>query len=354
MVEYLSGNRIQGSSILTSAPPQTSWKELGRTTLGSTGDTIDVSSFAAKDNLMILGHRIQSGACNMLFRFNADSGSNYASRHSHNGGTDSTSTSQTSSTAIMSGDSSDAFAVQYVTNITNQEKLVLSNSITQSATGAGTAPNRREKIYKWANTSNAITSVNCFNDESGGDYAVGSEVVVLGYDNDEADSGTNFWQELASVDLSSGADEISTGTIASKKYIMWNYHVLSSGATNGLDNISFRFNNDSGNNYCYRHNDNGGSDGTVTNNSKLRFRSGGATAQDFFGSGYIINKSDKEKLLISEQVYNGGDGAGNAPNRAEMVGKWTNTSAQITEIDLIQDGAGSFLTGSYLQVFGAD
>ena len=58
--------------------------------------------------------------------------------------------------------------------------------------------------------------------------------------------------------------------------------------------------------------------------------------------------------MISEQVYNGGDGAGSTPKRAEMVGKWTNTSAQITEIDLIQDGAGSFLTGSYLQVFGAD
>ena len=36
MVEYLDGGRIQGSSTLTVPPAKTSWKELGRTTLGST------------------------------------------------------------------------------------------------------------------------------------------------------------------------------------------------------------------------------------------------------------------------------------------------------------------------------
>ena len=54
MVEYLSGNRILGSSTKVTTPPQTSWKELGRTTLSSTSSDITVSSFTAKDNLMVL------------------------------------------------------------------------------------------------------------------------------------------------------------------------------------------------------------------------------------------------------------------------------------------------------------
>ena len=348
-----------GTASVSGTTANTSWKELDRVTLGSAGDTLDTGTFTAKDNIMILGSVRNDGSSNLCdphIRFNNDSGSNYAFRHSLDGGSDSTSTSSSSIDLGAGGNyRGEQFVVCDTNNISAQEKLITASGAfnDQYSVTAGTAPDRSEVVGKWANTSAQINRVELVN-TSTGDFASGSEIVVLGFDNDEADSGTNFWQELASVDLSSGADEISTGTITSKKYIMWNYHVLSSGAANGLDNISFRFNNDTGNNYCYRHNDNGGTDGTVTNNSKLRFRSGGATAQDFFGSGYIVNKSDKEKLLISEQVYNGGDGASSTPKRAEMVGKWTNTSAQITEIDLIQDGAGSFLTGSYLQVFGAD
>ena len=53
MVEYLSGGRIQGSSTLTQAN-HTSWKELGRATLSSSGDVMTSGTIAAKDNMMIL------------------------------------------------------------------------------------------------------------------------------------------------------------------------------------------------------------------------------------------------------------------------------------------------------------
>ena len=349
----MAWEKLGTASVGGTAITNTSWKELGRTTLGSTGDTIDVSSFAAKDNLMILGHRIQSGACNMLFRFNADSGSNYASRHSHNGGTDSTSTSQTSSTAIMSGDSSDAFAVQYVTNITNQEKLVLSNSITQSATGAGTAPNRREKVYKWANTSYPITSVNCFNDESGGDYAVGSEVVVLGFDNDEADSGTNFWQELTTTEATGAVSGTwSTDTFATKKYL-WIQTYFTGANQDPVLRLGTGGSIDTGSNYSYRFNYNNGSDQTGTSNTGMAI---GSTASGTgFNNTFIINKSDKEKLVMNENNRADTAGAGTAPDyRFEGVGKWSNTSGQIDKIGW-QKGSGNVAgAGSYIKVWGAD
>ena len=47
-------------------------------------------------------------------------------------------------------------------------------------------------------------------------------------------------------------------------------------------------------------------------------------------------------------------GAANAPKRMEGVGKWTNTSSQITSIDFNNGGSGSYDTGSIIKVWGSD
>ena len=91
MVEYLSGNRIQGSSTLTTSPPSTSWKEIGRTTLSSSGSNIDVSSLPAKDNIMIL---YNSFGADPYMRVGTggtiDTTQKYTTRYSEMGGADGT------------------------------------------------------------------------------------------------------------------------------------------------------------------------------------------------------------------------------------------------------------------------
>ena len=50
-----------------------------------------VSSLPAKDNIMVLGHIIQSGVLNNIMRLgygSVDTGSNYAGRYSENGAAD--------------------------------------------------------------------------------------------------------------------------------------------------------------------------------------------------------------------------------------------------------------------------
>jgi hypothetical protein len=47
---------------------------------------------------------------------------------------------------------------------------------------------------------------------------------------------------------------------------------------------------------------------------------------------FIINNSANEKLVIAHVFDQNTAGAGTAPTREEAVGKWANTSAQITEI----------------------
>ena len=68
---------------------------------------------------------------------------------------------------------------------------------------------------------------------------------------------------------------------------------------------------------------------------------------------FVQNEADKEKLFICEGTSNNGNGAGNAPRRRELAGKWANTSSNITQVNVVDHYAGSnFAAGSYITVWG--
>jgi hypothetical protein len=352
-IKYLSGKRLQGTdaertALNLAAPPATSWKELARGTLSSAADTINSGTFTAKDNIMILQHNINSSSVRTGLRLNADTGNNYAHRRSVNGAADATNVNHNRIVADTDVDGTD-FTVSNFTNVSAQEKLGILDRVHQSGSGAGNAPDREEMVGKWTNTSSQITSVQSYNAESG-DFDTGSEVVVLGYDNDEADSGNHFWQELASTELTSTATSISSGTFTAKKYLMF---ILTKEKTGGYVNPKIEFNSDTGNNYSSRYSDNGGSDNSSTSQPNIDLRAGELDGRSF-STGYIVNKSDQEKLMISHSTNAGSEGAGNASGRNEVVGKWTNTSSQITSINFSRTASGSFASGTILKVYGAD
>jgi len=339
----MAWEKLGTTSVGGTAITNTSWKELGRTTLGSAGDSINVASFAAKDNLMILTHAIQDGVIIPSYQFNGDTGNNYAIRYNLNYGSDGTAGSQGKIQWSNAGSAHDNFGVGQVANVAAQEKLVIQSAM-KSATGAGNAPDSEENIGKWANTSNQITTVNVMNTQSG-DFATGSEVVVLGFDNDEADSGTNFWQELVYKDLDSS--NLTTGTFTAKKYLMVKLGVYTGGTTDHR----LRFNGDSGSNYSNIRSDGGGSGSDSTSQSSIPYD---RANKDNLSTIFIINKSDKEKLALNETISGAGTGASTAPGRREMCYKWANTSAQITEISLLKNSGTDLISPSFIQVFGAD
>lgn len=154
------------------------WEELGRTTLGSAGDTITVSSLPSRKYLLVLVDVINSGSINMQLRLNGDSGNNYAYRTSLNGGADGTATSQSEGQLVGSNsDSMTAFI--HITNVATKRKMAIGHTV-GGVDSAGTAPHRAESQVKWNNTTDSISSVSIVN-TSTGDYAIGSEVVVLGH-----------------------------------------------------------------------------------------------------------------------------------------------------------------------------
>ncbi|MGB0976962.1 MAG: hypothetical protein ACPGSG_08260, partial [Prolixibacteraceae bacterium] len=327
------------------------WVELGRTTLGSAGDNITVSSLADKRYYMVLGDFYKTGsAMNALLRLNNDTGNNYAIRWSDNGGGDGTGVSKN---FALLGDGSgstlyDQFAVAYIANLSNKEKLVISQGTRPNGTGAGNAPTRREGVSKWANTSATINRIDAWNPDAGS-FDTGSEVVVLGWD--PADTHTNnFWEELASVELGSAGDNLSTGTFTAKKYLWVQIFAKDNGSA--ID-LSATFNNDTGSNYAVRRSLNGAADGTFGNLTNMSWF-GDNQAYNQFANVFIINNASNEKLCMCHWVGQGTAGAGNAPARSERATKWANTSNQITEIDIDNTSAGSFDTGSIIKVWGAD
>ena len=72
------------------------------------------------------------------------------------------------------------FATVHILNEASKEKLFISSGL-ESASGASNAPERKELVGKWANTSNAITVIKA-NNGGTGSFAEGSEVTVYGTD----------------------------------------------------------------------------------------------------------------------------------------------------------------------------
>jgi len=157
--------------------------EIARTTLDVAGDTITVSSIPAYRYLIFLFYgNATGGTLDTGFRFNSDSGTNYMSTHSVgfgaavvNGNTNilATESGQTDSGGINTG------KIEVIGNITGEEKNVMYEFISQDAAGA-TIPTYLKGFGKWMNTSAQINSVTWSNSGGTGDFAIGSEIVVLG------------------------------------------------------------------------------------------------------------------------------------------------------------------------------
>jgi hypothetical protein len=324
------------------------WVELARTTLGTAGDSISIASLPDKRYYMLLGNHFKTGAIAHALQMNSDTGTSYSNRCSISGGVDFTNVSRTRLENWGSGNTNPDFLVAYVSNLASKEKLVTEHFVDRGTAGAGNAPNRRENVGKWSNTSNSISEFDSFN-YGAGDFTTGSEVVVLGWDPEDTHT-SDFWEELASVELGSAGDEISSGTITAKKYLWVQCYTKSSGTQRHF----MRFNNDTAANYARRWSENGAGDGTGGSATAANIYGLNESATGSFSNTFIINNSANEKLLISHGASGSSAGAGTAPNRGETVNKWTNTSSQITEIDIINPESGDFDTGSIIKVWGSD
>ena len=156
------------------------WAKNGTNTLGGTADSVDnVFDSSLKFNVQ-LTHKIASGDCKTGITFDDSSSSDYARRHSTDGGTDVTATSISVIPATLNA-GVDQFDIGYFINIAAEEKLYIGFGVNVGTAGAGNAPRRNEVTFKQAQTSTQVASYTITNDTSG-DYAANTNLSVLGTD----------------------------------------------------------------------------------------------------------------------------------------------------------------------------
>jgi len=368
MVEWLAGNRIRGTSTERTTGAgfnpvdaiSGGWKELARTTLGSTGDSINVTSLPDKKYYMFLAHGITAtGNMNYKWRVNGDTSSHYAVRYNdgEGAGNDSSQVNYPHSFPAGADDSSSTgtnyFNVGYISSIEGKNKLSISHELNDRNTGAGTLPRRFESVCKYCPTDldDPISSINLYNDGTG-DYSSDSEVVVLGWDTDDTHTD-NFWEELVSVNASGSSTTLDTGTFTAKKYL-W-VQIYLEGASN-LTTQLFTYNNDSNTLYCQKGIRNGTASSNVSINHANLNVTGGTNQKGVFFNGFIINSSSKEKLATFTGV--GQNTAGSAatntiPVRLQQVHKYA-SNTQITRMKMVQDNSVNYGSKSIIKVWGSN
>ena len=111
-------------------------------------------------------------------------GTSYADRRSVNGASDVVATSQPYITSTPNtGANYEHFTRGYWINISGEEKLFIYHTVTAETTGAGTAPQRREAVSKYANTALGDGSTQV--DVVSGNLDTGSNLTVLTGDETE-------------------------------------------------------------------------------------------------------------------------------------------------------------------------
>tara|TARA_R110000824_G_C15159844_1_gene671784 strand:+ start:25 stop:1062 length:1038 start_codon:yes stop_codon:yes gene_type:complete len=328
-----------------------SWKEIDRETLIGSANDMTVGTFAQNRYYMILWNGIATGGTLddiylQTGNTTVDTGTSYAARV-NNGNPDQEYPSVTNMLIDKNNGAFDRFGYLYMTNIADQEKLLQGERIQSNGATATTAPLHLNSIGKWADTLN-VADILKFTNQGSGNFNNGSEVIILAWTPSTSQlPADNFWQELASTDLSAGAaDDISSGTFTAKKYL-WVQTFMELNGTTITGNVNF--NGDVANNYSQKRSSNGGAWGASDTNSTIDVR--GGEAKDRFENLFILNVPTKEKLIIGSMMASP---VSSSPDRTKYVAKWENAS-QITEINYNNtDAGGSYGTKTMIKVWGHD
>ena len=152
------------------------------------------------------------------------------------------------------------------------------------------------------------------------------------------------WAKSSSVTGDASSTTLTTGTIDATTFSQAVFYVDTFVGGN------MRLNGDTGSNYARRYSANGAADETSASNDKMNWLYDLAPA---FTVSYFINISAEEKLVLSFDVEQNTAGAGSAPNRMELVFKWSNTAAQITEYAIAKTST-NFTTAVNLTVLRTD
>lgn len=158
---------------------------------------------------------------------------------------------------------------------------------------------------------------------------------------------TSTYRQIGRTKLATPSNSIIVANLPKLKWLQ----ILCDLRPSGVIDERIRFNNDSGLNYVSRRQVNGAADVLAPSLASIQLRAGGANSphSDIID---VLNIATIEKAVYVSEQDNGSVGAANAPNVSYTVAKWSNVVDFITEVDIINVGAGTFDIGSEVIVLG--
>jgi len=388
-IKHLAGERIIGTAaeraamtvVTTTNPPLTSWKLIARATLNAGVTTIDTGTgngtnsncvvtdntmyATPKENMMILirsKYNAGSTSTNGLERCSSGTDAiqtgNVYYFSQQVGGSNSLSTATTESdyTTMHRWDTGGGsyFQVRYVDNhATNAEKLSISHMVSPSGQGVTSVPYRVETSAKFVDPNGTSSQITRWLKGRGSAFTSGSEMVVLGCDDDEANSGTPFWTQIAEQTLTEdGSLDVS---FTAKKYMMFEINTFNNSSDNS--NMYIRFNGETSstgaNQYCKRQNAGAAYANEETLASENAIENPLYTGSDDhkYIQSIFCNETGQEKLGTMQSTGNDGT-ASTAPRKMEIAWKWIG-SAQVSRITVVATN-NDYASGSSIRVWGAD
>ena len=187
------------------------WAKAGTNTLGGTTATMDLGTITSSNFNQMMTHYIPVGGNGAEAEIvcNSEATNEYARRYSINGTTDGTGINMPELIITGSNITLPAFKIAYFCNISGEEKLFIFQSVEQNTAGAGTPPTRAESVGKYDTTTGQINDFEIENTYWTGDYAIDSNVSVLGSDG-----------VILPATISDGAIFHETDT--NKSYVLYN------------------------------------------------------------------------------------------------------------------------------------
>lgn len=156
------------------------WQKQGSTTKTSAGSNIEVDPDTPTKFNQFLFHNFRSTNTQEKLTLNNDGGMNYSNRSSKNGGGDDPVADDTKVQTQSENEDDDGFTVGYFINISSEEKLGIVFNIDRRFAGAGTAPQRREIVFKHVNTASQDDQIDY--DTTAGNWNIDTNLTVLGTD----------------------------------------------------------------------------------------------------------------------------------------------------------------------------
>ena len=161
------------------------WDKVDTNTLTIANDIISLTGFTPVKFNQLLMQCFPDGVGIIEPRFTLSNGAGtgHASRMSRDGGADTTAVSREDWVTSITDAADTNFSIGYMCDIAGEEKLSYIFTTVNTASGAGTAPRRREIASKYvAGVNPQISDIESYGTDPADENAAGSNFTLLGTD----------------------------------------------------------------------------------------------------------------------------------------------------------------------------